>query len=96
MVGEYVLLNARNSSLALEVAIFFCPSYFAAQQASVTPIVFATRQVIQIDGLASGSTLIIRTRRARAIMPQSFCPLNTKEEHTLLARGGGDYYTTSC
>ncbi len=49
--------------------------------------VFATRQVIQINGLASSSTPITKTRGARVIMPQSFCLFNTEEERTLLARG---------
>jgi hypothetical protein len=40
-----------------------------------------------MDGLASGLSPITRVRGARAVMPQSFCPLNTKEEHTLLVRG---------
>ncbi len=48
--------------------------------------VFTTRQVIWINGLTFGSSLIIRARGARAIMPQSFCPLNM-EERTLLVRG---------
>jgi hypothetical protein len=46
MVGEYVLFNAHNCSLTPEFTISFCPSYVAAQEASVAPIVFATRQVI--------------------------------------------------
>ncbi len=53
----------------------------------MAPRVFATRQVIQTDGLAFGSSPITRARRVRAIMPQSFRPLNTEEERTLLARG---------
>jgi hypothetical protein len=53
----------------------------------VAPKVSTTRQVIQINGLASNSSPITRARRARAIMPQSFRPLNTEEERTLLARG---------
>jgi hypothetical protein len=53
----------------------------------VAPRVFATRQVIQTDGLTSGSSLITRARGARAIMPQSFRLLNIKEKRTLLARG---------
>jgi hypothetical protein len=87
MVGEYVLSSAHNSSLGLEVATSFCPSYFKTQQASVAPRVSATRQVIQTDGLASGSSPITRTRGAQAIMSQSFCPLNIEEECTLLPRG---------
>ncbi len=47
----------------------------------------ATRQVIQTDGLTSGSSPITRARGAQAVMPQSFHPLNMEEEHTLLARG---------
>jgi len=87
MVGEYVLSTPRNSSLTLEVATSFCPSYVAAQEASVAPRVSATRQVIQTDGLTSGSSPITRARRARAVMPQSFRPFNMEEERTLLARG---------
>ncbi len=49
--------------------------------------VSATRQVIQTNGLASSSSPITRVRGARAIIPQSFRPLNTEEERTLLARG---------
>jgi len=67
--------------------LFFCPSYVAAQKASVAPRVSATRQVIQTDGLTSSSSLITKARRVRIIMPQSFRPLNTKKKHTLLARG---------
>jgi hypothetical protein len=43
MVGEYVLPSAHNYGLTLKFAIFFCPSYFAAQQANVAPRVSATR-----------------------------------------------------
>jgi len=87
MVGEYVLSTPRNSSLTLKFATSFCPSYVAAQEASVAPRVFATRQVIQTHGLAFGSSPIIMARGARAVMPQSFRPLNMEEECTLLARG---------
>jgi len=45
MVGEYVLSSAHNSSFTLKFAISFCPSYFTAQEISVTPIIFATRHV---------------------------------------------------
>jgi hypothetical protein len=86
MVGEYVLSTQHNSSLTPEFAIFFCPSYVVAQEASVPPRVSTTRQVIQTDGLASGSSLITRARGAQAIMPQSFRPLNMEEERTLLVR----------
>ncbi len=82
-----MLSSAHNSGLTLEFIIIFCPSYFVAQEASVAPKVFATRQKIQIDGFASGSSPITRARGARAIMPQSFRPLNTEQERTLLARG---------
>jgi hypothetical protein len=53
----------------------------------VAPRVSATRQVIQIDGLPSSSSPITKAREAQKVMPQSFHPLNTEEEHTLLARG---------
>jgi hypothetical protein len=85
MVGEYVLSNAHNSSFTPEFAISFCPSYVMAQEASATPRVYTTRQVIQTDGLTSGSSPITRAR-VRAVMPQSFYPLNTKKECTLLAK----------
>jgi hypothetical protein len=87
MVGEYVLSSAHNCGLTLEFAISFCPSYFTAQEASVAPRVFATRQGIQIDGLAFGSSPITTSKGAQAIMPQYFRPFNTIKEHTLLARG---------
>jgi hypothetical protein len=87
MVGEYVLSTPHNSSLTLEFATSFCPSYVAAHDASVAPRIFATRQVIHTDGLASGSSPITRAKGARAIMPQSFHPLNMEEERTLLAKG---------
>jgi hypothetical protein len=87
MVGEYVISSAHNFSFTPKFSISFCPSYFTAQEANVAPRVFATRHVIHIDGLTSGSSPITRARRTRAIMPQSFRPLNTKEERTLLAIG---------
>ncbi len=87
MVGEYVLSTPHNSSLTPEFATSFCPSYVATQETSVAPKVSATRQVIQTNGLASGSSPITRARRARAVMPQSFHPFNMEEERTLLARG---------
>jgi hypothetical protein len=64
MVGEYVLFSAHISSLTPEFATSFCPSYFAALEASVAPRVFATRQVIQTNGLAFGSSLITKARGA--------------------------------
>ncbi len=79
--------NAHNFGLTLKFATFFCPSYFTAQGPSVAPKVSATRQVIQTDILTSGSSPIARAKRAQAIMPQSFHPLNAEEERTLLARG---------
>jgi hypothetical protein len=87
MVGEYVLSTPHNSSLTPKFAISFCPSYVAAQEASVAPRVSATRQVIQTDGLTSGSSPITRARGARVIMPQSFHPFNLEEKRILLARG---------
>jgi hypothetical protein len=69
MVGEYVFSNAHNSKLTLEFAISFCPSYFAAQETSVAPKVYATKHVIQIDGLAFGLSFITRARRAQVVMP---------------------------
>jgi hypothetical protein len=87
MVGEYVLSSAHNSSLTPKFATSFCPSYFAAQEASVAPIISATRQLIQTDGLAFGSSPTTRAKGVQVIMPQSFCPLNTEKQCTLLARG---------
>ncbi len=87
MVGEYVLSNAHNFDFTPKVATSFCPSYVVTQEANVAPKVSATRQVIQTNGLASSSSLITRARRARAVMPQSFCPFNTENEHTLLPKG---------
>jgi hypothetical protein len=43
MVEEYVVSNAHNSSLTPKFATSFCPSYFAAQEASVALRIFATR-----------------------------------------------------
>jgi hypothetical protein len=43
MVGEYVISSAHNYNLTPEFAISFCPSYFVAQEANVSPIVSATR-----------------------------------------------------
>jgi hypothetical protein len=87
MVGEYVFSSAHNSHITPKFVTSFCPSYFVAQEASVAPRVSATRHVIQTDGLAFGSSPITRARGARAVIPQSFCPLNMEEERTLLARG---------
>jgi hypothetical protein len=62
MVGEYVLSTPHNSSLTLEFATSFCPSYVTAHEASVTPRVSAIRQVIQTYGLTSGSSPITRAK----------------------------------
>jgi hypothetical protein len=86
-VGEYVLSTPHNFSVTPKFAISFCPFYVMAQEASVAPRVFATRQVIQIDGFASSSSPITKARGAQAIMPQSFRPFNMEEEHALLAKG---------
>jgi hypothetical protein len=64
MVGEYVLSNAHNFSLTIKFATSFCSSYFVAQKANVAPKVFATRQVIQTNGLAFGSSPITKAKRA--------------------------------
>ncbi len=37
MVGEYVFSSAHNSGLTPKFATFFCPSYFAPQEAGVAP-----------------------------------------------------------
>jgi hypothetical protein len=64
MVGEYVLLSARNSNFTPKFATSFCPSYVVTQVASVAPKVFIIRQVIQTDGLTSSSSPITRARGA--------------------------------
>jgi hypothetical protein len=87
MVGEYVLSTPHNSSLTPEFATSFYPSYVAAQEASVAPRVSATKEVIQTNGLAFGSSPIIRARGARTVMPQFFRPFNMEKKCTLLARG---------
>jgi hypothetical protein len=87
MVGEYVLSNPHNSSLTPKFATSFCPSYFTAPEASVAPRISTTRQVIQTNGLTSGSSPITKARGVRGVKPQSFRPLNTKKERTLLAKG---------
>jgi hypothetical protein len=78
MVGEYVLSNAHNSSLTLEFATFLFFSYVVTQKDSVAPIVFATRQVIQTNGLAFNPNPFTRVKGPQVIMPQSFHPINTK------------------
>jgi hypothetical protein len=69
MVREYVLSNAHNYNLTLEIAISFCPSYFTPQEAAVAPRDFVTRQVIQANGLTYGSSPITKARGARVVMP---------------------------
>jgi len=87
MVREYAFFNAHNLSVAPKFATSFCPSYFVAQEASVAPRVSTTKQVIQTNGFTFGSNHITRARGAQVVIPQSFCPLNTKKKRTLLARG---------
>jgi hypothetical protein len=87
MVREYVIFSAHNSSLTPKFATSFCPFYFVAQEANVAPKVSTTRQVIQTDGLAFGSSPITKARGARVVMLQSFRPFNMEEECTLLMRG---------
>jgi len=55
-----------------------------AQEASVAPRIFATRQAIQTDRLAFGSSLITKAKGVQTVMPQSFRPLNMEEKCTLL------------
>jgi len=69
MVGEYVISTPHNFSLTPEFATSFCPSYVAAQEASVAPRVSTTKQVIQTDGLTSSSSPITKVRGVRAVMP---------------------------
>jgi len=87
MVGEYVFSNAHNCSLTPKFTTSFCLSDVVAQKVSVAPKVFATRQVIQTNGLAFGSSPITKARGARTFMPQFFRPLNMEEKRTLLVRG---------
>ncbi len=68
-LGNMLFSSAHNSNLTLEFAIFFCLSYFAALEASVALKVSTTRHVIQIDGLAFGSSPITRARGVRIVMP---------------------------
>jgi len=69
MVGEYVLSTAHIFSLTPEFATYFCPSYVATKEANVAPRVSAAREVIQTNGLASGSSPITKARGAQAVMP---------------------------
>jgi hypothetical protein len=68
MVGEYLLSSAHNSSFTPKFTTSFCPSYFAAQEASVAPKVYAIRQVIQTNGLTSGSSPITKAKGVRVVM----------------------------
>jgi hypothetical protein len=63
MVGEYVLFSAHNPNFTPEFATYFCLSYFVTQKVSVASRVFATKQVIQTDGLAYGSSIITRAKK---------------------------------
>jgi hypothetical protein len=53
----------------------------------VAPKVSATRQIIQTNRFASGSSHITKVRGVRTVMPQYFRPFNMEEERTLLAKG---------
>jgi len=53
----------------------------------VAPKVSASRQVIQTDRLAFGSSPITRAKGVWAVMPQFFHPFNTEKKCTLLAKG---------
>jgi hypothetical protein len=68
MVGECVFSNAHNYSFTPKFTTSFCPSYSTAQEGSVAPKVSTTRQVIQTDGLASGSSPITKARGAQIVM----------------------------
>jgi hypothetical protein len=69
MVREYVFSSTHNSSFTPKFATSFYPSYFATQETTVALRVSTTRQVIQIDGLASGSSPITRAKGVQVIMP---------------------------
>jgi hypothetical protein len=69
MVREYVLSTPHNSSLTPKFATSFCLSYVMIQEVSVAPKVSTTRQVIKTDGLACGSSPIIKAKGAQVIMP---------------------------
>jgi len=64
MVREYVISSAHNYNLTPKFATSFCISYVVAQEANVAPKVSATRQIIQIDELAPGSSLITKVKGA--------------------------------
>jgi hypothetical protein len=64
-----MFIPVHTTLVSPEFATFFCPSYFAAQEASVAPRVSATKQVIQTYGLASGSNPITKAKGARTVMP---------------------------
>ena len=87
MVGECVRAEVQPAGLTAEFSTSFCPSYFAAQQASAAPRVSSTRKVVQTDGLASHSGPMTRARQARAVIPKGFKPLDLEEERSYLARG---------
>jgi hypothetical protein len=87
MVGEYVLSSAHNFSFTPEFAISFCPSYFTAQKASLAPIVFTTKQVIQTDGLASSSSFITKAKEFEHSCHNLFI-LSTRKKNAPCWRGG--------
>jgi hypothetical protein len=88
MVREYVLSSGHNSISHQNLPLLFALP-ISRHKRLVWHLEFlplGTRQVIQTNGLASGSSPITKARGVQAIMPQSFRPLNTKEERTLLAK----------
>jgi hypothetical protein len=87
MVGEYVLFNAHNSSFTPEFAIFFCPSYFVAQKASVAPRVSTTRQVIQAMDSHLVQVLLLGLKELEHSCHNLFV-LSTQKKNTPCWRGG--------
>ena len=87
MVWDYVFSSAHNCNLAPKFATSFTLPTLRHKGLVWHSVFSTTRQVIQTDGLAFGSSPLTMARRAQTIMPQSFCPLNTEEECTLLVRG---------
>jgi hypothetical protein len=63
-LGSMFFSTPYNSSRTPKFATSCCPSYVAAQENSVAPIVSAIRQVIWTNGLASSSSLITKARGA--------------------------------
>jgi hypothetical protein len=87
MVGEYVLSNAHNLSVAPKFATSFCPFYFVAQEANVAPRVSTSKQVIQTDGLASSSSHITKARGVQASYHNLFV-LSTQKRNAPCWQGG--------